>query len=613
MINLINGLKSKTWESIALIIKMATVLAAAFLVLDAVSEFQQLRMVPSPLCQTPVTSDKTSSAPKIRLCEFDLVISKTDLQADTSRSQIAPIALLIPVYRDSLTVLINGEVVGRVEVNQLRMPARLATVPAIIPVQTNNFRFGHNKLEIVVTGLAGRAPMLGSIYVGPSNLAVEQFRKLWFIAAIVPTLILGGQAALSLIFFTIWNRRRDETGFGWLALFLLLDTARGSPIIPAMGLESSSVSYWSLLVPFSSVAFLMFTRTLSALPPTPRTWLFWLPPTVIALAAVLTTPATATGILMPLGVLVVCGNLLIATTVLFNGWRRGIPEARLLFLCTALLAGFVLHDLMLSLQLIEGRMALARPGLLILLIAMITLMINRFTGAMSELDQTAKKMQQRATEIEAQLRIAYEKLSVQREGVVLAQERARLMRDLHDGLGGEMVAVLALAERGTAGFDEIAYHARAALSDMRLIVASLEDYDGDLTMAMGTWKERAEPQINAAGIKLNWLPADIGQDFHFGPRQTLEILRIMQESVANVIRHAKASMITVSCEVSGGHLVLALEDDGIGFPTLVTNGRGLANMKVRANSLGGRIEVQSSNSGTTIRLHLSAPRSTSNH
>lgn len=606
----LRNLKSKVCVRFTPIAKFIVALATVFLMLDAVSEFQKLRRVPPPVCQTPTTPDTTGSAPKIRLCEFDLVISETDVQPNSSRIQNAPIALLIPVYRDGLTALINGELVGRVEVNQLRMPARLATVPAILPVQANNFRLGHNKLEIVVTGLAGRDPMLGPIYVGPSNLAVEQFRKLWFIAAIVPTLILGGQAALSFIFFTIWNRRRQETGFGWLALFLLLDTARGSPIIPAMGLESSSVSYWSLLVPFSSVAFLMFARTLAALKPTPHNWLFWLPPSIIASAALISSPTTATGILMPLGVMVVCCNLLVATAVLFNGWRRGIPEARFLFLCTALLAGFVVHDLMLSLQLIDGRMALARLGLLILLIAMITLMINRFTDAMSELDQTAKKMRQRATEIEAQLRIAYEKLSIQREGAVLAQERARLMRDLHDGLGGEMVAVLALAERGTAGFDEIAYHARAALSDMRLIVASLEDYDGDLTMAMGTWKERAEPQINAAGIKLNWLPANIGRDFHFGPRQTLEILRIMQESVANVIRHAKALTITVGCEVSEGHLVLTVEDDGVGLPTLVTNGRGLANMKGRANSLGGRIEIQSSNTGTAIRLYLSTPACT---
>lgn len=279
-------------------------------------------------------------------------------------------------------------------------------------------------------------------------------------------------------------------------------------------------------------------------------------------------------------------------------------EARLLLVCTLLFAALVLHDVMLSLQLIEGQMAIARPGLLVLLIAMIILMMNRFTAAMAELDQTAETLRDRTTEIEAQLRLVDEKLRKEREAAILEQERARLMRDLHDGLGGEMVAILALAERGQGKDEEIAYHARAALADMRLIIASLEDYGGDLGMALGAWKERAEPQILASGMALHWELGDVGCNALFGPTQVLDILRIIQEALTNVIHHSGATNITVRAQLTDGQLTLSFIDDGNGISPLARRGKGLANMHRRAATLRGALAIQTSNVGTSVELRM---------
>jgi signal transduction histidine kinase len=248
---------------------------------------------------------------------------------------------------------------------------------------------------------------------------------------------------------------------------------------------------------------------------------------------------------------------------------------------------------------------------------MITLMINRFTGAMAELDRTADTLRIRTAEIEAQLRRADLKLRQQREMTILAQERARLMRDLHDGLGGDMVAVLALAERGDGAGQEIAFHARAALADMRLIIASLEDYGGDLAMALGAWKERAEPQIVAAGMILHWQIEELGETLQFGPAQVLDILRILQEALTNVIHHARAASITVGAALAADSLSLTFADDGGGLGASARVGarvgaragssrvgRGLANMRSRASALGGGLEITATGAGTSIVLHV---------
>ena len=206
--------------------------------------------------------------------------------------------------------------------------------------------------------------------------------------------------------------------------------------------------------------------------------------------------------------------------------------------------------------------------------------------------------------MEAQLRLADQQLREEREFAILARERARLMRDLHDGLGGEMVAVLALAERDGGKVTDIAYHARAALADMRLIIASLEDYGGDLSMALAVWKERAEPQIRAAGMTLHWELGESDLSIGFGPAHILDILRIFQEALTNVIQHSHATSITVHAKLSGDHLILTFSDNGKGIGDDATAGKGLANMRCRALELGGEFTIEAVGQGTTIMLRL---------
>lgn len=582
----------------------ALVVAISLLIVAQKPNFRALTKITSLACENAdiPSADRLLDKHVLR-CRTEFLVSANDPTFSHSNKP-ADLALLVPIFRDALTVTVNDVPAGEVRLNQLRMPARLATVPAIVPISATTLKLGNNHLEILVSGLAGREPIIGKVYISRQEAAVDQFRRLRFFGEVLPTLILGGQAALSLIFFTIWNRRRQETAFGWFALVLLLDTLRGSAFIPALGPEPTNVSYWSLMVPFSAAAYLMFACTLAKLKPSHWTWLSWLGPLLVTAVAAVSTPAVATMVLLPLGIAVVFCNLLGAAFVLGIGWSRGYPEARLMLIGTLLFAGLVMHDVLLSQQMIDGNMALARPGLLVLLVGMVTLMINRFTGAMTELDRGSETLRIRTTAIEAQLRSADEQLREEREFAILAQERARLMRDLHDGLGGEMVAVLALAERGEGKVADIAYHARAALADMRLIIASLEDYGGDLAMALGAWKERAEPQIRAAGMILHWELGELDVSTGFGPAHILDILRILQEALTNVIQHSHASNIMLGSRRAGDQLVITLSDDGTGIDHEVAAGKGLANMRGRTLALGGKFAIDATGRGTTIILHL---------
>jgi len=86
----------------------------------------------------------------------------------------------------------------------------------------------------------------------------------------------------------------------------------------------------------------------------------------------------------------------------------------------------------------------------------------------------------------------------------------------------------------------------------------------------------------------------------------MSLFRIYKESLANVIKHAKASAVDVSFVVEGGRVVLDIRDNGIGLDGRRASGRGLPNMKGRAEEMGGSLAVTSDN-GTRVHLELPIP------
>ena len=94
----------------------------------------------------------------------------------------------------------------------------------------------------------------------------------------------------------------------------------------------------------------------------------------------------------------------------------------------------------------------------------------------------------------------------------------------------------------------------------------------------------------------------------------LQILRIVQESITNVIKHARATRLRVATSAGDGHVRVTIADDGVGFDVQavarvrVPSGRGLRNLRHRAEQLGAGIDMRSDGNGTTMTLLLPIDR-----
>jgi signal transduction histidine kinase len=203
-----------------------------------------------------------------------------------------------------------------------------------------------------------------------------------------------------------------------------------------------------------------------------------------------------------------------------------------------------------------------------------------------------------------------------REHLVVARqdERRRIQRDLHDGLGPQLTAVTLkldaarnhLATDGVETADELVGSAREALqdtvADVRRLVYSL----GEPAVASLGLAAAVRDQVNqltrssgvSLGIEIDDLPPL--------PAATEEALyRIITEAVTNVVRHADATNCVVRVICNGEGLRAEVIDDGYGIADDAVPGVGSRSMQTRAAELGGTLHVGNCpTGGTMVRLHL---------
>ena len=210
--------------------------------------------------------------------------------------------------------------------------------------------------------------------------------------------------------------------------------------------------------------------------------------------------------------------------------------------------------------------------------------------------------------------------------VAIAEERARLAREMHDSLAqvlgyvntkAQAVQELLRAgqvERAAAQIGQLGQAAREAYVDVREHLLSLRTTlkpDQGLLDTLRPYLERWQEGSNVP-VRLEVAPeAEVAAALRvLPPTAELQLLRIIQEALGNVRKHAAATAATVRLAVAGDELTVAVEDDGAGFnPDALGPSAfprfGLAGMRERAEAVGGALELRSTpGAGTRVLVRL---------
>lgn len=193
-------------------------------------------------------------------------------------------------------------------------------------------------------------------------------------------------------------------------------------------------------------------------------------------------------------------------------------------------------------------------------------------------------------------------------GRVLAEERARVARDVHDGLAQYLFSVTANALMLEGGADpavvlpRLKEAALAAQREARYAILALSSASGQAPFDSAL--RRYVDLLTADGALE--VEVEIDPSVALGADEQIEVLRIVQEGLANARRHADAEHAWVRIGGRAGERFVAIGDDGGGFePETVEGGQGLRNMRERAASIGGALSVRSTpGRGTFLEVVL---------
>ncbi|MEZ0211273.1 MAG: sensor histidine kinase, partial [Methylophilus sp.] len=150
--------------------------------------------------------------------------------------------------------------------------------------------------------------------------------------------------------------------------------------------------------------------------------------------------------------------------------------------------------------------------------------------------------------------------------------------------------------------------------DLRDVVSRAGDENTTLTYIMADYRIECEKRLGDVQIQLQWDNQVDDDRLQLSQPQALNLGRIIREAVSNVIRHAQATLVTVTLRLDADHLLLEIQDNGMGLPpaTDKSMGRGLSNIQKRASLLGGEVHFAHSASGG-LKLSIQLPRRLLHH
>lgn len=512
-------------------------------------------------------------------------------------------SVFLPRLRADATIYVNGVEIGKTSGGA---PLRLNIRPELRTAPRSVLHAGINTLHLRADTKVG-ATRMSDIEWGPTAQVLEREATVRFWRFTAPTMAMAVQAFVAFITLLLWARRPREAVYGCFGLALV-------SFLPFAGLS---------LMPSDTPFWLAIGLGWSLYVFTPWMFLFALryggwrwPRAERAMWAC----AGAT-VLADLGSIVSSGPL----RELLDVMAEGLSFALAAPYCAVLIA-VALRRRSFESGLVAGAATTAvswsaftyyaHPadalswvpfGNVPLYLIVTWALVLRFARSLDEAERLGVELADRVEAKRVELEANYGRFAELETQQAVMAERARLMSDMHDGIGGQLISTLSLVEGGEASKEQVCAALRECIDDLRLVIDSLEPIDNELLPVLGNLRYRLQPRLEAQGIELDWLVRDVPKLECLTPQNVLHVLRILQEALTNVVKHAGARRIRVETRAEGERVAIAISDDGSGFADRnAPRGRGLESIRMRADALGADLAVHTSPSGTMVTLVLPA-------
>ena len=528
-----------------------------------------------------------------------------------------PQALYIPRIGNAFHIALNGVAIG-----QMGTPGNrhedFSKQPHFFPIPAGVLR-ASNVLDIDIEVQGGRNGGLSPILFGPVDevRAAYMSRHRWQITGAlviaVTSAILGGLALI------LWCGQRERLYLYYAASELLWVVY----VTDTLLVHSPLPWPWWGVVYFSAYAMsavLMFKFALQVMDlhrgalKSASDWNLWLSPPVVLIGLLGGMPWVEQVWKIVTDLVSLC----IIVTVVRHGIRSKALEQRVLAIgmLVVVFAG-IRDDLVLVVlpysKLFSahadhfGIIAWARYAWCVFALSLAWVIAERMRKSGQQIAGMNLTLARRLAEREAKLNAIFAQQAQSERQQAMLEERQRIMRDMHDGLGSQLLGIIHLAQDRAVPREVVTQQLRETLDQLKLTVDAMQDTEGDIASLLGALRYRLGPRLAAAGVHLAWSVDALPYVPGWTLQQSRDLQMILFESFSNLIAHSGATeaVLHAAPDAGGRHILIALHDNGSSFDAAAAGagrGHGIANMQARANRINSTMLIVNTGDGSTTTL-----------
>lgn len=471
--------------------------------------------------------------------------------------------------------------------------------PIFLRLPENALTSGEHKIIINIQSEPITNALLGNVYLGPA----QELRPFWewryHYRFTLVAIITFGMLSFSFFMGLLWLLRKKDTMYGWFTICTLFWSLHNIPHIVDTP-RNLTPALWDAAY-FISLGWMVVTLAIFSHRYTGKTYpgreRFLLGYAIVGALPFLVLSQESIHkyaywvwdfSLLPIGAYMIY-------YLVQAHYRKPDLGVRLLILAGTIIFSFGLHDYFVVSGLIERTQGLliqfsGLPTMLVL----IWFLLSRFVKVLAESESLNLELEQRVRFKEKELEENFERMKKMEQEQLLSNERSRIMQDVHDGVGGQLVAMLAEIETGRVSQEQVRDALSQSLTDLRLVIDSLDVASEDIPTLLGMLRTRLQPRLDGHDIKLHWGVQPLPGLDNFGPEKALQLMRILQEIFVNILKHSKAKNIYLNTEVIQGEneqIEIVIRDDGSWLESGDNTGRGLRNMHRRAAYIGAELKI----------------------
>ena len=513
----------------------------------------------------------------------------------------------------SIALYVNGKLVYRGQ--QRGQQWNSLFTPLWVPLEPSVSEAPVREILIRLEHTAQYPVAVSSLWLGPTDALRGRYQTRQWLQQGLPAMLNAAFLAVGIFALFVWFKRKHESGY--LLFFNLAVIAFAAHLHYYVDLPIANGWFGWLVV--NSLCWLLtvvhfFLRLLH------RRSLRWLSRGMIAVpvligVATLPLPWALPNTQFMLAIIYALELMMAMVVGLVGGictWRSS-REGRLVVVAIAVCVLLGVSDWMMHNNVASPEgwfLGAYTNGITFIFFCL--LMYRRYMHALEEVERVNASLAERLRLREAELEQSHQRLREIEQRQLLSDERQRLMQDMHDGLGSTLISAIRSVEQGRMGDTEVSQILKDCMDDLKLAIDSMEPVEADLLLLLATLRFRLEPRMEGANVALIWDVGELPPLDWLDPSSALNILRIVQESVANILRHTRATVIRVATTAESAGVQVIIEDNGQGFDVATalwrSSGRGLQNQQRRAQAIDGRVDWKSGDTGTRFTLWLPLQR-----